>query len=665
MLTTLLTCLGLGALSGRDSGAGVVACAHAAAPNAPVPQASALGLVSKLPGRIELALVLERGVKQRIGPAGEALTQAVSASSAFAPLRQAWTEFASQLGMTPVEAFDELLGRRVIMVATDLDDRFEWALLTDVSGAAEARLRSKLRPAPRTISGGLPILTVEGGRYQLTTTEPRLVRTETATESLATLLIAPTDQGDELFDELLGLLSSGLMSENASALSPQEPTRSPWPLSTTPAFRQVARQLAVQAGTGQSEGGPGGAGTDPSGDVFLFVREPADAAGSDEAFFAIWAFPSPTGWRANVLASDSSLDGGPTQSPDEDELPAWAASAAGGISHGAVLAMAGTAWSFSPVAALRVAAGDAFVEQWLGPGALADVLGARVAVALRLVKARDEDKDDGSLTPDHSTEGDGAMLGLTFAARASEPSAASAAAGFERALERRLELLEQRSGARVDRLTGTSAALVRPGAQGAGELPPHLVRWGTVRWSTVHWGMLGVDGMINARVDAERSSDQAQNKPETTSGTAASERFGVSGLVGEGLASRPDVRGRSTPKENESRATLWNVVRFDPLSQGASGPIAPPAAAFAGPEGGPKSGPEAGLEPTPGERPVFFALLRPAMLESALARAGLPPSPLASRWIQKVLVRAWKVDGAENLVRGEIELELVGEMARP
>ncbi|MFN0133853.1 MAG: hypothetical protein ACKVW3_15160 [Phycisphaerales bacterium] len=153
-------------------------------------------LLRGVPASAEAALVVVGASRQRQSEAGDALLKLIEDSGQATETIRAWGELARELGWTPAEAFDELLGRRVMLVTrTDLQGR-DWAVVSDVSPAAEARLRERLRPSPRRTLGGLIVLSLEG-RLELVVSRGESCR----------VLLAPAEHGG-LFEDLAAGLNA-------------------------------------------------------------------------------------------------------------------------------------------------------------------------------------------------------------------------------------------------------------------------------------------------------------------------------------------------------------------------------------------------------------------------------------------------------------------------
>jgi len=133
-----------------------------------VPPSQADEIVRSLPSGCEAAVVVTGASTQRRSAAGRALQAMLAESGAFPETKRAWLDLAAALDWPAERAFDELLGQRVALVVQDLRaPQPKWALLMVVSAEAERRLRDRLGGAPRGAVAGMPVLSVEGGRYEL------------------------------------------------------------------------------------------------------------------------------------------------------------------------------------------------------------------------------------------------------------------------------------------------------------------------------------------------------------------------------------------------------------------------------------------------------------------------------------------------------------------
>jgi hypothetical protein len=172
-----------------------------------------LGRLASLPGRVEAVIVIRDAAGQRNSDAGRALASMLVESGLMRLTALGWRDLADELGWSEVEAFDRLLGRRVMLVAEGLGpgETFRWALLCDVDRQAELRIRRRLKAAPRGIIQNHPVLAVEDGRFQLAfgRRSARSLNGDRLGSGRwnggGTLLLAPAEFSD-LFDALLPAL---------------------------------------------------------------------------------------------------------------------------------------------------------------------------------------------------------------------------------------------------------------------------------------------------------------------------------------------------------------------------------------------------------------------------------------------------------------------------
>ena len=154
----------------------------------------------------DVDIVIRDAARQRISPGGAALAAMVDESGRAAGLASAWTDFAAELGWTTTQAFDALLGSRVTLVLRGVTPTgaAEWALVSEVTSDAERRLVAALRPAPRGTAGGLTVLAIERGKYELAIARGGW---REGAERPAVILLAPAEDR-ALFDELVPTLSA-------------------------------------------------------------------------------------------------------------------------------------------------------------------------------------------------------------------------------------------------------------------------------------------------------------------------------------------------------------------------------------------------------------------------------------------------------------------------
>lgn len=177
----------------------------------------ALAAAAAMPASTDMVLVIENAAELRASPLGDAAVRFLLDTSDTAPTRQAWSSLSGQLGWSETETFDRLLGRRVVLVARGFSDEktARWAMLSDISLDTDTRLRERLEASQRAIDQGHQILTIEKGKYELTSHRRKSASNASATQSSSvetgdevTLVLGPSGRS-ELFDEMVGVLASG------------------------------------------------------------------------------------------------------------------------------------------------------------------------------------------------------------------------------------------------------------------------------------------------------------------------------------------------------------------------------------------------------------------------------------------------------------------------
>ena len=216
------------------AGSSVIPRSTFAAPQPPAecPVACAAA-IADIPDDVDLVVVVENGADLRASPIGDAAARFLADSGIIVDLTKAWKALGDQMGWSTQETFDRLLGRRVVLLSKSLGqggDR-RWAILSDVNAETEQVLKEKLEAAPRAISQGHKILTVENGAYELTSHHQTTARVTAATKAVnasrraadnarVTLVLGPTGRG-ELFDEMLSRLSRAADPLNPAGNKPQ------------------------------------------------------------------------------------------------------------------------------------------------------------------------------------------------------------------------------------------------------------------------------------------------------------------------------------------------------------------------------------------------------------------------------------------------------------
>jgi hypothetical protein len=172
-----------------------------------------------MPANSDLVLVVENGRELRQTALGGALRDMFGIGGAMEGAGGPWRGLAQQLGYEDLDAFDRLLGHRVVLVARGIanPDTARWALVSRVSADTSRRVRERLEISPRVIGKGQQIFALEQGRYELTLFTPSTRRISRADDRSVALILAPTGR-TELFDEVLVALAGA----ETSTLSGQD-----------------------------------------------------------------------------------------------------------------------------------------------------------------------------------------------------------------------------------------------------------------------------------------------------------------------------------------------------------------------------------------------------------------------------------------------------------
>lgn len=122
------------------------------------------------PGSISGVIAINDAARARHAAAAAPVIELARELLGIERLPAAWSGLAQQLALEPEQAFDELLGRRSVLVLGQrgAEGPLPWTLLSEVSADSARRLREKLNPAPRAMADGLPVLSLEHGAYELT-----------------------------------------------------------------------------------------------------------------------------------------------------------------------------------------------------------------------------------------------------------------------------------------------------------------------------------------------------------------------------------------------------------------------------------------------------------------------------------------------------------------
>ncbi|MDQ7012473.1 MAG: hypothetical protein Q9O74_01090 [Planctomycetota bacterium] len=267
-------------------------------------------VVSRMPITVDFVAAIDNGAALRKDLHGSPLMLAISTMRRPAAVIDAWTALAGDLGMTDAEAFDLLLGQRVIIVGSELqaDDEGQprWAILSELDPETERRLRTTLKAVPRRIVAGQPVLEFEHGSFLLATSSGRLRCTPAGTfdntPASSIMLLAPASDR-ELFEQMLPLLRCS------------NPERT---LLDLPAGRMVESWQTRDA---------------------LVVWRLPDPLGSPNRFIGATFGADPAGWRIEAMAYPAD---GWTSDLDISTIARWSPALLGTLPPGAALAMMGS-----------------------------------------------------------------------------------------------------------------------------------------------------------------------------------------------------------------------------------------------------------------------------------------------------------------------------------
>jgi hypothetical protein len=182
-------------------------------------------VVSRLPQRVQFVAAVDDGARLRRSLGDSPIMLALASVPRPAKVIDAWSQLATDLGMSDAEAFDLLLGRRVVFAATGLqagDAESQWALLSELDPVTDRRLRADLGAVPRRLVDGQPVLELEHGSFLLATSNGRLRCTADGrfdSNPASTIMLLAPAEDRELFDEMLPLLHC----QNPAAMLAQTP----------------------------------------------------------------------------------------------------------------------------------------------------------------------------------------------------------------------------------------------------------------------------------------------------------------------------------------------------------------------------------------------------------------------------------------------------------
>jgi|GEM_PF-2159566 len=167
-----------------------------------------LDFLASLPARTEFLIAADDLAWCLESRAGRGLLNFVAEMSPWDRSVAAWRDAAGSLNMTPDKAIEAFAGDDVAFCITgisgpSLGRKPQHAVIATVTSETEALLRARLKPAPRKISHDAPVLALESGAFQLSTSPGPMA----GAVALSRVLIAPEGSGD-LFDRLLPVVSA-------------------------------------------------------------------------------------------------------------------------------------------------------------------------------------------------------------------------------------------------------------------------------------------------------------------------------------------------------------------------------------------------------------------------------------------------------------------------
>lgn len=254
--------------------------------------------IAQLPASIDAVVVIEEAASLRAFDSGGAIIGALVETGLLTRTTRSWEELASSLDWTPGEAFDELFGRRVVLVFDEIQNTSgpRWVVVADVDVRTQARIRKKLKLAPRTVANSARVLAGERGRFRLA-----VIPGQPGTD-VSSLLIAPVEHKAFFFQTLKALT---------------DPDADIARFGDTRGYHQLQR---LERRT------------------LSVVVQPASDAGESDSFIALSARCAGTDWIAHWFGSLSLLGISPEVA---QALDAWPCQAFESVSQDALLAVMG------------------------------------------------------------------------------------------------------------------------------------------------------------------------------------------------------------------------------------------------------------------------------------------------------------------------------------
>lgn len=168
----------------------------------------ALDAVRAVAPQADFIVILDDGAGQRQSPSGRAMTGLLvdlGLAQQDGELARAWSELASAFGLDNARAFDELFGRRMILISegTTLQGLNAWALGTVIPTPTALDVVKKLGAKGRGIEAGQTLFAIEGGAYRVTLLRPR---GSGAQDTHRLVVFSPRNSGDLLRTLVRGLV---------------------------------------------------------------------------------------------------------------------------------------------------------------------------------------------------------------------------------------------------------------------------------------------------------------------------------------------------------------------------------------------------------------------------------------------------------------------------
>lgn len=171
------------------------------APARPEPVANSVG---RIPASAEVVVVVDGLAAARRMPATKALFSILENLGLTGDKATNWADLCALLGWEEAEALDRLLGSRVVLAMSALEEETPWAIMSEISSETDLRIREKIPIAPRKSVGGVPVFALERGDYEIAT-----IRLSAPADNRVMLLLGPTKRA-ALFDTMVTSCTKGL-----------------------------------------------------------------------------------------------------------------------------------------------------------------------------------------------------------------------------------------------------------------------------------------------------------------------------------------------------------------------------------------------------------------------------------------------------------------------